>query len=188
MWALSSAKTRESPMTYHQRTSEERYMLSARRRQACCPAQIARQLGRHRSTMGRELRRNASRWGGWYRPSVAIENTNGRRSRSRRNRRFTAADLRLVDALLRRRWSPEPIAGRLRKTRRLCHREARSPAPTKHHRPDSPVRAHEHQHGGAHAVRLHADRGHPQCPAPQTPRLPDARGVLRCLISVAVQS
>lgn len=94
-------------------------MLSALRRQGCCAAQIARQLGRHRSTIGRELRRNASRWGGWYRPGVAIENTNGRRSRSRRNQRFTPTDLRLVEVLLRRRWSPEQIAGRLRATHRL---------------------------------------------------------------------
>ena len=91
-------------MTYHQLTSAERYMLSALRRQGCCPAQIARQLGRHRSTIGRELRRNASRWGGWYRPSVAMEHTNGRRSRSRRNPRFSLQHFRLVDALLRRRW------------------------------------------------------------------------------------
>lgn len=94
-------------------------MLSALRRQGSRPAQIARQLGRHRSTIGREVRRNASRWGGWYRPSVAIENTNGRRSRSRRNQRFTPADLRLVDSLIRRQWSPEQVAGHLRRARRL---------------------------------------------------------------------
>ena len=106
-------------MTYHQLTSEERYMLSALRRQGCCPAQIARQLGRHRSTIGRELRRNASRWGGWYRPAVAIEHTSGRRSRSRRNQRFTPTDLHLVDSLIRRQWSPEQVAGYLRRVQRL---------------------------------------------------------------------
>ena len=94
-------------------------MLSALRRQGCRPAQIARQLGRHRSTIGRELRRNASRWGGWYRASVAIEHTNGRRSRSRRNQRFTRVDLNLVDSLIRRQWSPEQVAGYLRRARRL---------------------------------------------------------------------
>jgi hypothetical protein len=72
-------------MTYHQLTSEERYMLSALRRQGLTPAQIARHLGRHRSTIGRELKRNSSRGDGFYRPSKAIERTAGRRSRSRRN-------------------------------------------------------------------------------------------------------
>ena len=106
-------------MMYHQLTSGERYMLSALRKQGCSPAQIGRQLGRHRSTIGRELTRNASKWGGWYRPSVAIENAGGRRSRSRRNQRFRPADLRLVESLLRRQWSPEQVAGYLRRVGRL---------------------------------------------------------------------
>lgn len=106
-------------MTYHQLTSGERYMLSALRRQGCYPAAIARQLGRHRSTIGRELRRNRSRWGPWYRPAVAIEHTSGRRSRSRRNRRFHLRDLRVVESLVRRQWSPEQVAGYLRRTGRL---------------------------------------------------------------------
>ena len=75
-------------MTYHQLTSEERYILGAFRRQGFNQAQIARQLGRHRSTIGREIKRNSSRWDGNYRPSKAIERTRGRRSRSRRNQHF----------------------------------------------------------------------------------------------------
>ena len=106
-------------MTYHQLTSGERYMLSALRKQGCAPAQIARQLGRHRSTIGRELRRNVSRWGEWYRPAVAIEHTHGRRSRSRRNTQFTAAAWTVVHRLLGQQWSPEQIAGRLHRTGEL---------------------------------------------------------------------
>jgi len=37
-------------MPYHHLTSEERYMLSALRKQGFNPAQIARELGRHRRT------------------------------------------------------------------------------------------------------------------------------------------
>jgi len=44
-------------MTYHQLTSEERYMLSGYRTQGFNQAKIARPLGRHRSTIGRELQR-----------------------------------------------------------------------------------------------------------------------------------
>ena len=94
-------------------------MLSALRRQGLTQAQIARHLGRHRSTIGRELKRNSSRGDGCYRPSKAIERTTGRRSRSRRNQYFTAEDFHCVEALLRKQWSPEQVSGFLRKQRRL---------------------------------------------------------------------
>jgi IS30 family transposase len=87
-------------MTYHQITSEERYTIAALRREGLRSSDIARRLGRHRSTISRELRRNSSRADGCYRPSKAIERSNGRRSRSRRNRHFTKADFALVEKKL----------------------------------------------------------------------------------------
>jgi IS30 family transposase len=102
-------------MSYHQLTSEERYMLAAFRRQGLNQSRIARELGRHRSTVCREVRRNSTRADGHYRAFTAQERTNGRRSRSRRNRRFTAEDFALVEELLRRQWSPEQVAGHLRR-------------------------------------------------------------------------
>lgn len=100
-------------MTYRQITSEQRYMLAALRMQGLRPSQIARELGCHRSTIGRELRRNCSISDGRYRASKAQELTNGRRSRSRRNQQFTLPELEHVNDLLRQRWSPEQISGRL---------------------------------------------------------------------------
>ncbi len=100
-------------MTYRQLTSGERYMLAALRRQGCNQSQIARSLGRHRSTVCREVRRNSTRADGHYRAFTAQERTNGRRSRSRRNQRFSAEDFALIDELLRRQWSPEQVAGHL---------------------------------------------------------------------------
>ena len=76
--------------------------------------EIARRLGRHRSTISREVRRNSSRSDGCYRPSKAIEKTNGRRARSRRNQYFTKADFALVEKKLKADWSPEQISGHLR--------------------------------------------------------------------------
>ena len=63
----------------------------------------------------RASRRNCSRADGHYRPSKAQERTNGRRSRSRRNLRFTPQEFALVEQLLTRQWSPEQVSGYLRR-------------------------------------------------------------------------
>lgn len=102
-------------MRYHQITPAERYTLATLLKQvpALSIAQIARLMGRHRSTIARELARNSSRYDGSYRPFRAQEMTNGRRSRSRRNSRFRAADWALIIRLLAERLSPDQISGRL---------------------------------------------------------------------------
>ena len=105
-------------MTYRQITSDERYTISLCRADGMTVGQIARFLGRHRSTIHRELSRNRSP-DGCYRYSKAQEMTNGRRRRSRRNRRFGAAEIALVERCIRVDWSPEQTAGFLGKERML---------------------------------------------------------------------
>lgn len=100
-------------MTYRQITSEQRYMLAALRMQGLRASEIARELGCHRSTIGRELKRNCTPWDGRYRAAKAQEFANGRRSRSRRNQHFGPQELQKVDELLLEHWSPEQISGRL---------------------------------------------------------------------------
>jgi transposase, IS30 family len=102
-------------MGYRQITSDERYMISTLRKQGFNPAQTANILGRHRSSITREIHRNATAADGGYRPFTASERARGRRSRSRRNTRFTASQWTHVHRGLRRQWSPEQIAGRLRR-------------------------------------------------------------------------
>lgn len=100
-------------------TCEARYRISALRSEGSCPAAIAGRLGRHRSTISRELQRNCSPWDGCYRPSKAQEQANGRRSRSRRNRQFEASEWRLVESRHREDFSPEQVSGKLRKSSEL---------------------------------------------------------------------
>ncbi len=100
-------------MNYRQITAAERYTLGLLRRQGLTAAAIARLLGRHRSTIGREVRRNRTHHDGGYRPQLADWYARGRRSHSRRNTRFTATDWAEVERLVREDWSPEQIAGRL---------------------------------------------------------------------------
>ena len=82
---------------YRQLTSEERHTLSTLRKQGYQQAAIARVLGRHRSTISREVRCNSKDRGGRvYRPDLADDYARWRRGRSRRNRRFEAEDWALV--------------------------------------------------------------------------------------------
>jgi IS30 family transposase len=103
---------------YSQITVDERYTLGLLRRLGLCPADIARALGRHRSTIGRELARNTRPDGG-YRPAFAQARTGARRWRSRCGERFTPAEFALVAARLALKWSPEQIAAVLRQTGQL---------------------------------------------------------------------
>lgn len=102
-------------MNYCQVTAAERYTIAVLRQQGVPRATIGAVLGRHRSTIGRELGRNRTAHDGCYRPLVADSYARARRSRSRRNRRFGAADWTQVQALLHEDWSPEQIAGWLRR-------------------------------------------------------------------------
>lgn len=107
-------------MKYRQITYAERYTVSVLRKEGLSAAAIARALGRHPSTILREVRRNRKVIDGAYRPELANLYAMGRRWRSRRNWRFTAAQFALVRTLLcEHQWSPEQIAGRLRREGRL---------------------------------------------------------------------
>lgn len=97
---------------YRQITPHERYALSLLRKQGYSPAAIARALGRHPSTISRELRRNVWREDGrTYRPGKAQSYTNRRRRVSRRNSQFSATDWALVESVLREDFSPEQVVG-----------------------------------------------------------------------------
>ena len=100
-------------MMYRQITSGERYTLSALKREGLNQSEIAQRLGRHRSTVSREIRRNATPYDGGYRPELASIMARARRWKSRTGSQFSERDLRQVERKLRKQWSPEQISGRL---------------------------------------------------------------------------
>jgi transposase, IS30 family len=102
-------------MLYHQLTQEERYLITAQLTCGHTLAHIARSIGCDRSTISRELRRNATHHDGDYRAEKAHSYAVARRRRCRRRPRFSAVDMALVARLLRRKWSAEQISGVLRK-------------------------------------------------------------------------
>ncbi len=94
-------------------TLEERELIAHMHRTGKMQTQIADRLGRSKSTISRELRRNRSRNGYW---AVAAQ----RRAKQRRSERLWTAKMqrpdvrRYVRERLRQRWSPDQIAGRSR--------------------------------------------------------------------------
>ena len=107
-------------MNYRQLNAEERSVLAALRTVGLNQAQIARELGRHRSTVGRELKRNATPHDGRYRAERAHQRADARRYRSRRNSQFGRAQWERVEELLKEEWSPEQVSGHLGLTREMA--------------------------------------------------------------------
>lgn len=101
-------------MTYLQLSDEERYKIGAMKSAGSSPAEIARELKRHPSTIYREIGRNSADYDGSYRAVTACERTRGRRSRSRRNRRFGSEQFAPVEVMIKNDISPEQIVGRLK--------------------------------------------------------------------------
>lgn len=109
-------------MTYSQITLDERYQIQFFWRSGLRAAAIARELRRNRSTIVRELRRNVG-LRGWYDAKRAQAKAEVRRSWSRRNQRIGGRQWRRIVRYLKADWSPEQIAGRLRRLGqlRICH-------------------------------------------------------------------
>jgi IS30 family transposase len=110
---------------YRQLTLEERQAIFRLVQAKVSIREIAEQLGRHRSTIYREIGRNEFRevklYRGYY-PVTAHDSARQRRRRQRKLIRDTCLREQVL-AKLALGWSPEQIAGRLRRAddRRLCH-------------------------------------------------------------------
>ena len=99
-------------MTYKHLTREERYQIHALRRQNISPAVIAVELRRSRSTITRELKRNAGAQG--YKPAKADARARSRQSTRRNARQFDTQQWAQVHRYLRLQLSPEQVSGRLK--------------------------------------------------------------------------
>jgi len=156
-------------------SQDERVEIADLRQAGLSIRRIAGQLGRAPSTVSRELRRNATRAGG-YRPFEAHRRSTARRTRAHPRRIETSTELgQLVGELLARRWSPQQISRHLRQRfpgqpgMWLCHESIyqavyqprsplRRPSPlAPHHR--SPLRTgrdhrRAHQHPGRRRPRF----------------------------------
>jgi transposase, IS30 family len=97
-------------------SEDDRVHIADRRRAGATMRLIADELGRDRSTISRELRRNAHPGSGDYRPHAAHRRAQARRLRPKQAKIAANPHLRrAVQAGLDRRWSPEQIVRRLRR-------------------------------------------------------------------------
>ena len=93
-------------------TFEERRLLDSLKRKGTSNPEIAELMGRDRSTIHRELKRNTGQRG--YRPQQAQRLADERREARRRPHKMDDPDMqRYVQDRLEKLWSPEQIAGRV---------------------------------------------------------------------------
>ena len=122
------------PIRYQQLSSAERATIMTRLADRVPEAAIARELGRHRSTISRELERNGARLDrdtGRRRPYDAIEAHEDAQARAQApGTRKLAAGTVLMEMIrrdIREGWSPQQIAGKLKAahpddpSRTACH-------------------------------------------------------------------
>jgi IS30 family transposase len=95
-------------MTYHHLNREERYQISALLKAGLTQAQISVNLGRHKSTISREISRNSGLRG--YRPRQACLVAEDRAMNSRNARQIKGSHWLCVEDYLKKQWSPEQIA------------------------------------------------------------------------------
>ena len=94
---------------YSQITEHERYQILANRKAGFSISQIADELGRNKSSIQRELKRNSGDRG--YRPKQANNKANQRKFEAKKARKMTAEFIELIEEKLCLDWSPEQISG-----------------------------------------------------------------------------
>lgn len=99
---------------YDQLTQEQRYHIAALNKTGASQANMAFEIGVHKSTISRELRRNRGARG--YSPKQAQTLSDDRRKTAEKNIKMTVELKKKIAAGLMRDWSPDQISGYLLRT------------------------------------------------------------------------
>ena len=100
---------------YTQLSQEERYTIADLSRRRYSDSEIAKAIGRHRSTIWREFNKNRNTHDNVYRAEVAHSYVTARRRRNRRGTHFSKGRWSLVTYYIRKKWSPEQISAHVKK-------------------------------------------------------------------------
>ena len=99
-------------MNYSHLTQDERYQIAILNKAGHDQSDIARVMNRHKSTIGREMKRNRGERG--YRPKQAQAFSQARMRACENGPRIAAETWAIVEVKLAETWSPEQIAGHLK--------------------------------------------------------------------------
>jgi len=101
---------------YNQISAEERDKIAVLKANGFNQSEIAQLIGRNRSTISRELKRNSSKKYGCYTSMHAHRRSSERKQQANRHQRLKSDEIRLyVEQKLKEELSPEQIAGRIKK-------------------------------------------------------------------------
>jgi IS30 family transposase len=98
-------------MKYHRLTQQERYQIYALLKEGLTLSAIADNIGKHRSTISREIQRNTGQKG--YRPKQAQSFSATREASKRKHRRLSSLQIEYIKEKIQLDWSPEQISGRM---------------------------------------------------------------------------
>lgn len=96
-------------------TQSQRYTISCMLNQGFKPIQIALAIGKDKSVVSRECKRNSDGRSGVYKHDLAHRKYLSRQKEKDKHVRFTSSIKQEVEALLRKDYSPEQIVGILKK-------------------------------------------------------------------------
>jgi len=100
-------------MVYQQLTQEQRYHIYGLLKAGSTRQNIAEEIGVHKSTVSREIRRNSGQRG--YRPKQAQEMATRRKADAPKRIKMTPLLVAKIEEKIKEEWSPEQISGRFSK-------------------------------------------------------------------------
>jgi IS30 family transposase len=99
---------------YTQLTQERRYQIYAFLKAGFSQPAIAKEIGVHKSTVSREIRRNQGKKS--YRPKQAHHLAANRRKQARKHVKLVPRLISLIEGLIKLEFSPEQVSGFLKRT------------------------------------------------------------------------
>lgn len=101
-------------------TEQQRYTISAMKKHGYSNTEIAKIIGKNKSSVGRELKRNSDKRDGVYKAELAQRKAHGRHKNKTKRLKFTSEVKAYVEKKIKDDWSPEEISGRAKLDRVNC--------------------------------------------------------------------